>query len=503
MTQQPPGGAPYPTPPGPGGPSTPQYPGPAYFPPIGAGADRLAAEQTLASLGYAPAPMPGHPTTPGSPVAGPPPPRRFDWKRIVWLVVIPLVFAACLIGLLVYVGYHIGLTALIVGIVAALIPVPVLVGCFIWLDRYEPEPIRYLVLMLGWGSCIATLGALFANTALADVFAAHDISENWVAVVTAPVTEETLKALGPLILLLATRRRAFSGVVDGIVYCGLSATGFAMVENILYLGGKGYAEGAQHGGAAGGARDLILIFFLRVLLSGFAHPLFTMMTGIGLGIAARTNKPALRFLAPLGGWLLAMTLHGSWNGMTVLAQQVRVVLLYGYFSVMVPIFLGAVGLALWLRSWEGGLTQRMLVPYVQAGWISPPELAALATLGRRQSARLWARRVAGEHGVAAMRGYQFAATQLALLRDGMVRGLDSAPAGRARSAQEERRLLEQLAGYRAVFAGRDPGTPMARWDGSRYHVTFPDGQVRPVEAPVHPVVPVPVIVAGAPVPRWR
>ncbi len=501
MTQQP---SPYPPPPG-GGPvpGAQQYPGPVHFPPIGAGADRAATEQTLASLGYAPAPMPGFGTPTGSPVAGPPPPRRFDWKRIVWLVVIPLVFAACLIGLLVYVGYHIGLTALIIGIVAAIVPVPVLVGCFVWLDRYEPSPIRYLVLMLGWGSCIATLGALFVNTQLSDLFAAQGWSDNWVAVVTAPITEETLKALGPLILLLVTRRKAFSGVVDGIVYCGLSATGFAMVENILYLGGKGYAEGAQHGGTAGGARDLVLVFFLRVLLSGFAHPLFTTMTGIGLGIAARTNRTWLRFAAPVLGWLTAMTLHGSWNGMTVLAQKAQVVLLYGYFSVMVPIFLGAVGLALWLRSWEGGLTQRMLVPYVRAGWISPPELAALSTLGRRQSARLWARRVAGEHGAAAMRGYQFAATQLALLRDGLVRGLDTDPTALARSAQEERRLLDQLAGYRAVFAGRDAGTPMARWDGARYHVTFPDGQVRPVAEPVHPVVPVPVIVAGTPVPRWR
>ncbi len=487
----------------PGQPGQPAgYPGgPASFPPMPPGADRLTTEQTLASLGYAPAPVSGLPV---GPVYAMPAPSRVDWKRIIWLVVIPLFFAGCLLALLVYVGYHIGLTALIIGMIAALIPVPLLVACFIWLDRYEPEPVKYLVLMLGWGSCVATAVALLVNTSLVDLLDKHHVSENWVAVLTAPITEETLKALGPVLLLIFTKRRAFSGVVDGIVYCGLSATGFAMVENILYLGGHGYAVGAAQGGAVAGARDLVVIFVLRVFLSGFAHPLFTSMTGIGLGIAARTDKKALRYLAPVGGWLVAITLHGSWNGMSVLAQKTPVILLYGYFAVMMPIFLGMVGFALWLRSWEGRLTQRMLFPYVNAGWISPPEVAALATIGRRQSAVTWARRVAGPQGAAAMRGYQFAATQLALLRDGLHRGLDSDPAAVSRSSGEESRLLEQIAGYRAVFTGRDPASPRARWDGSQYQVTFPDGQVRAIAAPPQPVAPLPVIVASAPQPYyWR
>jgi RsiW-degrading membrane proteinase PrsW (M82 family) len=483
----------------------PPQPGPVQFPPVPASPDRLTAEQTLARLGYAPAPSPaqGWPALPPGPAL--PPPKRIDWRRLVWLVAVPLVFAVCLIGLLVYVGRHIGVTALIIGIVAALIPVPVLVGCFLWLDRYEPEPVKYLVLMLGWGACVATAVALLVNNTMAKLIDSHGLSDNWVLVVTAPITEETMKALGPLILLLVTRRRAFSGVVDGIVYCGLSATGFAMVENILYLGGQGYARGVHQGGVTAGARDLALVFFLRVLLSGFAHPLFTSMTGIGLGIAARTQRKPLRVLAPLGGWLLAITLHGSWNGMSALARHTPVVVLYGYFAVMMPIFLGMVGFALWLRSWEGRLTQRMLLPYVRAGWLSPPEVAALATIGRRLSAVTWARRVAGEPGAHAMRGFQFTATQLALLRDGLHRGLDTGEDAQARTGAEEARLLDQLAGYRAVYAGRDPQGPRARWDGANYQVTFPDGRVRAIPPPAEPVAPLPVIVAAPPATHygWR
>ncbi len=83
-----------------------------------------------------------------------------------------------------------------------------------------------------------------------------------------------------------------------------------------------------------------------------------------------------------------------------------------------------VGLAIWLRGWEGRLTERTLPDYVRAGWLTPPEVAALGSLGRRHSARRWARRVAGDDGRKAMRDFQFAATRLALLRDGMLRGLD-------------------------------------------------------------------------------
>jgi hypothetical protein len=243
------------------------------------------------------------------------------------------------------------------------------------------------------------------------------------------------------------------------------------------------------------------VFFVRIPLSGFAHPLFTAMTGIGLGVAARASNPRVRILAPIAGWLTAMTLHGSWNLMAELADRTKqtLILLYGYFSVMMPIFFGMVGFALWLRSWEGRLTQRILPEYVRAGWLSPPEVAALATMGRRQSARTWARRVAGDPGAQAMRGFQYAATRLALLRDGWRRGLHLREPDRAEALAEEQALLQAISGYRTVFTGRDPQTPEAYWDGRRYHIRFPDGLVRDLDPPDQPVVPVPVVL----VPYYR
>src|SRR2546423_3736050 len=204
-------------------------------------------------------------------VAAPP---RYQWKRVTLLVGMVLGFAVCGIGVLVWLGLNIGVTALLVGVVAAIIPVPVLVSCFLWLDRYEPEPIRYLVICLSWGACVATAVALLLNEGSLALVTHLNLSKNLVAVVGAPIAEESMKALGPLLLFLI-RPKAFSGVVDGIVYCGLSATGFAMVENILYLGGHGYAAGAQNAGVAAGGAQGIRVVFGPVVLSRLRHPLVT------------------------------------------------------------------------------------------------------------------------------------------------------------------------------------------------------------------------------------
>ncbi|MFG2063279.1 PrsW family intramembrane metalloprotease [Micromonospora sp. NPDC048871] len=450
-------------------------------------------------------PLPPSPPVPVAPPGGfgatGMPRRRLGWRRALVLSGAIVLIAASAIFMLFTLGTNLGLEALLIGTAAAILPVPVLVACFLWLDRYEPEPLKYLIFCFGWGAFVSTAASLLVNETAAGWFEDQGLPVALTAVLVAPFIEELTKAIAP-ILLLVFRRREWSGITDGLVYCGLSALGFAMVENILYLGGHGYASGAEQYGPATGAQQVIAIFILRILLFGFAHPLFTAMTGIGLGIAARTADRRVRVLAPIAGLLLAMMLHGAWNLIPTLTQATGQVLisLFGFVGVMMPIFFGMVGLAVWLRAWEGRLTERILPDYVRAGWLTPPEVAALSSLGRRHAARAWARRVAGDAGLRAMRGYQFAATRLALLRDGALRGLDRKPADRERTAREERELLDSISAYRSFFVGRDPQAPVGVWDGHRYHLRFPDGSQRVVPAPEDPVVPIPVVLAAPPPP---
>jgi hypothetical protein len=51
-----------------------------------------------------------------------------------------------------------------------------------------------------------------------------------------------------------------------------------------------------------------------------------------------------------------------------------------------------------------------------------------------------------------------------------------------------------------MFVGRDPQMPQAFWDGTSYHIAFPDGVTRNVAAPEEPVVPVPVRLPPPPPP---
>ena len=63
--------------------------------------------------------------------------------------------------------------ALVVGLVLAAFPVGPLIACYMWLDRYEPEPRSLLVLGLGWGAFVATSIALVLQVFDSVIFQQH------------------------------------------------------------------------------------------------------------------------------------------------------------------------------------------------------------------------------------------------------------------------------------------------------------------------------------------
>lgn len=180
-----------------------------------------------------------------------------------------------------------GTEGFLVGLGLAVFPVPLLVAAFRWLDRVEPGPWRNLLFAFAWGACAAALIAIVANsfatrwiaTATADPTSADTLG----ATVIAPIVEESAKAAAVLLVFLF-RRRDFTGIVDGVVIAGVTATGFAFTENILYLGTAFGTD--QLSGDSGLTSVTAATFFVRVVMSPFAHPLFTVLTGIGFGIAA-------------------------------------------------------------------------------------------------------------------------------------------------------------------------------------------------------------------------
>ena len=382
---------------------------------------------------------PGWSTVPSAAAAVPPSPgrrtARSSMGRIVLVALAVLVMAACLLLVLVLIGTDTGVTGFVAGFVFALVPVCIVLPALLWLDRLEAEPTGQLLFAFGWGAVVATFIALVINSYSLAALTRYGGDISTAAVFVAPWVEEVSKGLA-VVVILFWRRREFDGIVDGIVYAGLAGLGFAFTENVLYLG-----RSLQENGTAG----LAVTFVLRAVFAPFAHPMFTMATGIGLGVASRTRRAWVRVVAPLVGLLVAVALHSLWNLSAVAGLRGFVGV---YVAVQIPIFVAAVGFALWARRREARLIRQHLQVYVASGWFTPAEVEMLGSLSERRRARTWAFTVGGSRGRAAMRAFQAAATELAFARDRATRAALSHEA-----QQIERDLLAQTTAHRYGFVG--------------------------------------------------
>ena len=154
-------------------------------------------------------------------VASPHLPTSGRQRRAVLGTVAGLVFfGVCGLVVLGLVSGSIGVGAVLVGAVCALVPVGPVVWAFLWVDRWEPEPPRTLLFAFLWGACVAALTALLINSSavlIADEVLGQGSGDVLGAAVIAPIVEEAVKGAFVVGLLLF-RRREFDGIVDGIVY---------------------------------------------------------------------------------------------------------------------------------------------------------------------------------------------------------------------------------------------------------------------------------------------
>jgi RsiW-degrading membrane proteinase PrsW (M82 family) len=266
-----------------------------------------------------------------------------------------------------------GFKAAVTGAVMAFLPAPFYILLFLWIDRYDPEPYWALLAAFGWGSLFSLLVSFVVNTFFGSVAAAligapqGDVLS---AVISAPFIEEATKGLG-VVMFLVFLRKEFDGVLDGIVYSGIIALGFATGENVLYYG-RTFKE-AGFGG-------LLVIGFMRGVLSPFAHSLFTSMTGIGCGISRETHNPTLKILTPVAGYALAVVLHAMWNGIAHILGNMFIV---AYFIIWVPLFALFLVLMITMAKRERKIVKEMLAIEVSNGTITSSELELIGSIVRR------------------------------------------------------------------------------------------------------------------------
>ncbi len=368
------------------------------------------------------------PLAPASPAALPVTPRRGRTAPI-WACGI-LVFL--LVGLVAYFLNALGSAASLIGMVLAVIPLVGVMLAVRLVDRWEPEPRNLVIFAVAWGAIGAVGLTLGVDLALTLVFGhnASPAQDAFSAIVQAPIVEEFTKGLG-VFIIFAVARRAFDGPVDGIVYGALIGAGFAFTENIQY-----FAIAFLEGGAA----DTTVTFFMRGILSPFAHVMFTAITGFALGLAARRGVSTGRAVGP---WVLGMigatTLHAIWNASAVLGS------FWGlYLTLQVPLFVAFILGVIALRREESRLTRRRLGEYASAGWFTPHEVDMLATGAGRKAGLAWARGLRGDR-TPIMKGFITDATGLAAARQRAITGRDP------NAAEDERVLLQRTAAARAAL----------------------------------------------------
>ncbi|HEV2835778.1 MAG TPA: PrsW family intramembrane metalloprotease [Pyrinomonadaceae bacterium] len=328
------------------------------------------------------------------------------------------ILIALFLGLLVLIviGIETGPVALMLGLLSATIPVPIYIILVLWIDRYEAEPLWMLATAFFWGAVVATFFAFLLNTTSMGVVGAlsnANAGEAFAAVISAPIVEEIGKAL-ILFIFFFWKKDEFDGVVDGIVYASMVGLGFAMTENILYYG---------KAAAGGGGAALTLTLIIRGFFAPFSHPLFTSLTGIGLGLARQSTNVFVKIVTPVVGLLMAIFMHTIWNGSAVFGGGGIFVLTY--ILVMVPAFLiMLVVISLALRR-EGQVVRQFLVVDLDRGILTRDEYNQLGSIIGRMGSSFRALSETGVKGWRARRRLNQLASELAFHRSRVSRGYHS------------------------------------------------------------------------------
>jgi RsiW-degrading membrane proteinase PrsW (M82 family) len=341
---------------------------------------------------------------------------RISAIRLVLAIFAGLI--ALFLGLLVLllIGFETGPLALLLGLLTATIPVPIYVALVLWVDRYEAEPLWMLATAFCWGAFFAPFFAFLFNTVSGLIIAAltnPKAGEAFAAVISAPIVEETGKAL-ILFIFFFWKKDEFDGVIDGIVYASLSALGFAMTENILYYGRS----------ALGGTESLTFTLVIRGFFAPFSHPLFTSLTGIGLGLARQSNNLGVKILTPIAGLMMAIFMHSVWNGSLVFGGSPFFILMY--IVVMVPAFIIMLVVIAFALRREGRVVREHLVIDLERGFLTPDEYKELGSILGRMGSSYSAFSHSGVKGWRARRRFNQLASELAFHRNRVARGVYSA-----------------------------------------------------------------------------
>jgi len=261
-------------------------------------------------------------------------------------------------------------------LVFAVIPFVILLGGLWWIDRYEKEPTRLLILALVFGGVIAPVVAYGIENGL-DIttsFSSQLIVPKPQLGIGTPLAEELVRGAAVLIVFLLVRFEV-DDVLDGIVYGGVVGVGFGAAANFVSIWSTpaiGEASASLYAS----------------IVTGLDHVFYGALIGLALALWRRRRTPET-IAAAVAGTGLAFGFHllhdylpwigasGSGSladgfGREVLTQAPN------YFGVVV---LGVI--AVWAGGRERLIIARELHGEVQDGVVTLDEYAAITQPAHR------------------------------------------------------------------------------------------------------------------------
>ena len=331
-----------------------------------------------------------------------------------------------------------------IGFALSSLAMTIVVFAYLWLDRWEPEPPRLLILAFLWGASVAVvISTILQLTLEAAINSGQPETISPVSIVLgAPLTEEAAKGLFLLLMMTGRRRNELNSLTDCLVYAGLVGAGFAWLEDILYIGG---GESVS---------DSLATAALRLVMAPFAHSLFTTMFGIGVYFALQQRSSVAKALYILLGYAGAVIMHGLWNGSSLLSVEAYFLT---YLFWMVPVFVLAIVLGVSSRRREQRVVAEKLPGMVAAGLVAPNEATWLGSIRSRKSAIGAAKQSGGKPAAKSVRNFAAQVVELAFVRDRIDRGfgdqrvfaLQQEEVNEVAAARAAAPALQQLAGFRA------------------------------------------------------
>lgn len=190
----------------------------------------------------------------------------------------------------------------------AVVPPAAFMYFIYWMDRHEPESMRTILVAMGVGA-LSTIPAIIVQLSFENVplFNLGGIAGGFFEsfLLVAP-SEEFFKFL--FIYLYLRNKPFYDEINDGIVFYGAGAIGFALLENIFYVLGYGFATGV-----------------MRAFTSIAIHTFCGIIIGYHAGLARFTDQKRPGRLI-FRGLFLAYLTHALYN--TLVAAESLLALLF-------------------------------------------------------------------------------------------------------------------------------------------------------------------------------